>query len=109
MHGPSYTLLPKDGRNATPYGLLERNGVLSSNFTCIDRYLRIVIGSCANLDLCCVSPLWGIRICKPMLIPSLLEVLCLPQAFQGQFTLPLAYQGVSVFAWQTVGELLKPI
>jgi hypothetical protein len=26
------------------------------------------------------------------------------QAFQGQFTLPLAYQGVSKFAWQTVGN-----
>lgn len=28
-------------------------------------------------------------------------------AFQGQFTLPLAYQGVSKFAWQTVGNVLS--
>ncbi|KAG6812379.1 hypothetical protein H0H92_003192, partial [Tricholoma furcatifolium] len=28
-------------------------------------------------------------------------------AFQGQFTLPLAYQGVSSFAWQTVGNALS--
>ncbi|KAF9456754.1 oligopeptide transporter protein [Collybia nuda] len=27
-------------------------------------------------------------------------------SFQGQFTLPLAYQGVSKFAWQTVGNAL---
>ncbi len=26
------------------------------------------------------------------------------QGFQGQFTLPLAYQGVSKYAWQTVGQ-----
>lgn len=26
------------------------------------------------------------------------------QAFQGQFTLPLVYQGVSKYAWQTVGQ-----
>ena len=25
------------------------------------------------------------------------------QAYQGQFTLPLAYQGISKYAWQTVG------
>jgi len=30
-------------------------------------------------------------------------------AFQGQFTLPLAYQGVSKFAWQTVGNVLSLI
>jgi len=28
-------------------------------------------------------------------------------AFQGQFTLPLAYQGLSKFAWQTVGNALS--
>jgi len=28
-------------------------------------------------------------------------------AFQGQFTLPLAYQGVSKFSWQTVGNVLS--
>ncbi|PFH46273.1 hypothetical protein AMATHDRAFT_70223 [Amanita thiersii Skay4041] len=28
-------------------------------------------------------------------------------AFQGQFTLPLAYQGVSKFSWQTVGNALS--
>ena len=27
-------------------------------------------------------------------------------SFQGQFTLPLAYQGMSSFAWQTVGNAL---
>ena len=26
------------------------------------------------------------------------------QGYQGQFTLPLAYQGVSKYAWQTVGQ-----
>ncbi|KAF8920893.1 hypothetical protein BGZ52_011854, partial [Haplosporangium bisporale] len=30
-------------------------------------------------------------------------------AFQGQFTLPLAYQGVSTYAWQTVGNVLALI
>jgi len=30
-------------------------------------------------------------------------------AFQGQFTLPLAYQGVSEYAWQTVGNVLALI
>jgi hypothetical protein len=30
-------------------------------------------------------------------------------SFQGQFTLPLAYQGVSTFAWQTVGNALALI
>jgi hypothetical protein len=30
-------------------------------------------------------------------------------AFQGQFTLPLAYQGVSKFAWQTFGNVLSLI
>ncbi|KAF8325342.1 transmembrane amino acid transporter [Amanita rubescens] len=28
-------------------------------------------------------------------------------AFQGQFTLPLAYQGVSKYSWQTVGNVLS--
>ncbi|KAF8722745.1 hypothetical protein AX14_009564 [Amanita brunnescens Koide BX004] len=31
---------------------------------------------------------------------------CFVYAFQGQFTLPLAYQGVSIYAWQTVGNAL---
>jgi len=30
-------------------------------------------------------------------------------AFQGQFTLPLAYQGVSRYSWQTVGNVLSLI
>lgn len=30
-------------------------------------------------------------------------------AFQGQFTLPLAYQGMSKFAWQTVGNVISLI
>ncbi|KAG6821307.1 hypothetical protein H0H93_000168 [Arthromyces matolae] len=30
-------------------------------------------------------------------------------AFQGQFTLPLAYQGLSSYAWQTVGNVLSLI
>ncbi|KAF8815786.1 hypothetical protein BYT27DRAFT_7224712 [Phlegmacium glaucopus] len=30
-------------------------------------------------------------------------------AFQGQFTLPIAYQGVSKFTWQTVGNVLSMI
>ena len=30
-----------------------------------------------------------------------------PQAFQGQFTLPFAYQGVSKYSWQTVGEATR--
>lgn len=33
LHGYSYSpLLPVDGRNAAPYGLLERNGTISSLF-----------------------------------------------------------------------------
>lgn len=32
-----------------------------------------------------------------------------PQAFQGQFTLPLAFQGVSKYSWQTVGNVLSLI
>ena len=39
--------------------------VPSSNFICFDCDLRIMIGSCANPDLCRLSPLWSIRICKP--------------------------------------------
>lgn len=31
------------------------------------------------------------------------------QAFQGQFTLPLAFQGVSKYSWQTVGNVLSLI
>jgi hypothetical protein len=27
------------------------------------------------------------------------------QAFQGQFALPISYQGISVYLWQTVGQL----
>ena len=27
-------------------------------------------------------------------------------SFQGQFTLPLAFQGLSEFAWQTVGNVI---
>ena len=30
-------------------------------------------------------------------------------SFQGQFTLPLAFQGVSKFAWQTVGNVIAMI
>lgn len=30
-------------------------------------------------------------------------------SFQGQFTLPLAFQGVSKFSWQTVGNVLALI
>ncbi|KAK2461346.1 hypothetical protein APHAL10511_006631 [Amanita phalloides] len=32
---------------------------------------------------------------------------CFIYAFQGQFTLPLAYQGVSKYSWQTVGNVLS--
>ena len=39
--------------------------VLSSNFTCLNGDLRILIGSCATPDLCRLSPLRGICICKP--------------------------------------------
>ena len=67
--------------------------------------LWITIGSGANPDPGRLSPLWRIRICKPCLPLSLFRVLYIStQAFQGQFTLPLAYQGVSKFAWQTLGE-----
>ncbi|KAF8735056.1 hypothetical protein AX14_002816 [Amanita brunnescens Koide BX004] len=34
---------------------------------------------------------------------------CFIYAYQGQFTLPLAYQGVSKYAWQTVGNVLSLI
>jgi hypothetical protein len=30
-------------------------------------------------------------------------------SFQGQYTLPLAYQGVSKYSWQTVGNVLALI
>ena len=30
-------------------------------------------------------------------------------SFQGQFTLALAYQGMSQFAWQTVGNVIAVI
>ena len=30
-------------------------------------------------------------------------------SFQGQFTLPLAYQGVSKFSWQTIGNVIALI
>lgn len=39
--------------------------VLSFNFTRFDSDLRIMIGSCANPDLCRLSSLWSICICKP--------------------------------------------
>ena len=29
------------------------------------------------------------------------------KAFQGQFTLPLAYQGVAKYGWQTLGNMLS--
>ncbi|KAF8626471.1 hypothetical protein AX15_004862 [Amanita polypyramis BW_CC] len=32
---------------------------------------------------------------------------CFIYAFQGQFTLPLAYQGISKYSWQTVGNVLS--
>ncbi|KAF8686131.1 hypothetical protein AX14_003942, partial [Amanita brunnescens Koide BX004] len=32
---------------------------------------------------------------------------CFVYGYQGQFTLPLAYQGVSKYAWQTVGNVLS--
>jgi hypothetical protein len=83
--------------------------VPSSNFIRFDCDLRIMIGSCANPDLCRLSPLWSIRICKPWLPFFIGRLYISTQAFQGQFTLPLAFQGVSVFAWQTLGELLKPL
>jgi hypothetical protein len=59
--------------------------------------------------MCRLSPLRSIRICKPIAPPSFYywKLMSPTQAFQGQFTLPLAFQGVSNFAWQTVGELLK--
>ena len=38
--------------------------VLSSNFTCLDGDLRIMIGPCTTSDLCCLSPLWSIRLRK---------------------------------------------
>ncbi|TFK47166.1 hypothetical protein OE88DRAFT_1666471 [Heliocybe sulcata] len=45
---------------------------------------------CAQLLICTVYMMYGIFV----------------YAFQGQYTLPLAYQGVSKYSWQTVGNVL---
>jgi hypothetical protein len=39
-------------------------------------------------------------------VDDLLRVGLFVYSYQGQYTLPLAYQGVSKYAWQTVGNVL---
>ncbi|PPR06113.1 hypothetical protein CVT24_004213 [Panaeolus cyanescens] len=53
---------------------------------------------------------WKGMACAQMVIfTAYLLYGCFVYAFQGQFTLPLAYQGVSKFAWQTVGNVISLI
>jgi len=49
--------------------------------------------ACAQLLICIAYLLYGVFV----------------YAFQGQFTLPLAFQGVSRFSWQTLGNVLSLI
>ena len=62
---------------------------------------------CANRDLRCLPCVWSI--CIRMYIPfgfyfsSSHTTICILQSFQGQFTLPLAFQGVTIFSWQSFG------
>ncbi|KAI0687986.1 transmembrane amino acid transporter protein-domain-containing protein [Cytidiella melzeri] len=50
---------------------------------------------------------WKAMCCAQLLIGTVYMMFgVFVYSFQGQFTLPIAYQGVSAFAWQTVGNSL---
>jgi len=51
----------------------------------------------------------GMAMAQALIFSAYLMYGCFVYAFQGQFTLPLAFQGVSKFAWQTVGNVLSLI
>ncbi|KAF8635158.1 hypothetical protein AX15_000500 [Amanita polypyramis BW_CC] len=48
----------------------------------------------------------GLTLAQSIIFSAYLLYGCFVYAFQGQFTLPLAFQGVSKYAWQTVGNVL---
>ncbi|KIJ93769.1 hypothetical protein K443DRAFT_111538 [Laccaria amethystina LaAM-08-1] len=49
----------------------------------------------------------GMTLAQALIFTAYLLYGAFVYAFQGQFTLPLAYQGVSKFSWQTVGNVLS--
>jgi amino acid permease len=51
----------------------------------------------------------GMAMAQMLIFTAYLLYGCFVYAFQGQFTLPLAFQGVSKFAWQTLGNVLALI
>ncbi|KAF8163825.1 transmembrane amino acid transporter protein-domain-containing protein [Crassisporium funariophilum] len=51
----------------------------------------------------------GMTLAQALIFTAYLMYGAFVYAFQGQFTLPLAYQGVSRFSWQTVGNVLSLI
>ncbi|KAF8905255.1 transmembrane amino acid transporter protein-domain-containing protein [Gymnopilus junonius] len=51
----------------------------------------------------------GMACAQALIFVAYLMYGCFVYAFQGQFTLPLAFQGVSKFAWQTLGNVLALI
>ncbi|EJD01782.1 uncharacterized protein FOMMEDRAFT_141050 [Fomitiporia mediterranea MF3/22] len=53
---------------------------------------------------------WKAMCCAQLLIATVYMLFgVFVYAFQGQFTLPLAFQGLSKFAWQTVGNVIALI
>ncbi|KAF9009481.1 transmembrane amino acid transporter protein-domain-containing protein [Cyathus striatus] len=51
----------------------------------------------------------GMAMAQSLIFAAYLLYGCFVYAFQGQFTLGLAYQGVSKFAWQTIGNALSVV
>ncbi|KJA17946.1 hypothetical protein HYPSUDRAFT_45793 [Hypholoma sublateritium FD-334 SS-4] len=51
----------------------------------------------------------GMAMAQTLIFVAYLLYGCFVYAFQGQFTLPLAFQGVSKYSWQTVGNVLSLI
>jgi len=51
----------------------------------------------------------GMTMAQALIFVAYLMYGCFVYAFQGQFTLPLAFQGVSKFSWQTLGNVLSLI
>jgi hypothetical protein len=51
----------------------------------------------------------GMAMAQALIFVAYLLYGCFVYAFQGQFTLPLAFQGVSKYSWQTVGNVLSLI
>ena len=64
-----------------------------------------LIGAYRDLHSCCLSVLWMFRLCtfKICLRKGASWHLVL-QAFQGQFSLPISFQGIGIYKWQTVGQ-----